>query len=149
MINEDVTNSDFITYTSNELEILQSLPAMCQFLYQKIKESGKMNWWTGVYVYSNYIEWAAHLNKIQILNGYNLQKLRFTRKTVSTIITILEDCNLIERVPNRKNTLRLLHIRLAKPKVDEIKKVSVKKKIYKKKNEDDVPLRFFDKNLVL
>lgn len=147
MIKEDITNLVFITYTDKELEILRVLPVMCQFLYQKIKESNKLNWYTGEYAYSNYIEWAGNLNKIQILNGYNLQKLKYTRKNVSTIVEILIDTSLIERVAKRKNTLKLLQIKLFEKKDIQIKKMEGKK-IYKAK-DDGVPKRFNDKNLVL
>lgn len=145
MINEDITNLEFITYTDNEIKILQRLPAMCQFLYQKIKESKKLNYWTGEYVCLNYKDWACFLNKIQILNGFNLAQIKFTRKNVSNIVSILEDFELIRR--DGKHTLKLLQIKLIVKKDIQIKKMEGKK-IYKTK-DDGVPKRFNDKNLVL
>lgn len=145
MINKDITNLKFITYTDKELEILRVLPVMCQFLYQKIKESNKLNWYTGEYACANYKDWACFLNGIQVLNRYNLPKSKYSRWNIKTILDILEEEHLIKRIG--KYTLKLLQMKLFEKKDIQMKKME-SKKIYKAK-DDGVPKRFNDKNLVL
>lgn len=145
MIKEDITNLEFITYTDNEIKILRRLPAMCQFLYQKIKESRNLNWFTGEYACVNYKDWACCLNGIQVLNRYNLPKLKYSRWNIKTILDILEEECLIKR--DGKHTLKLLQMKLIVKKNIQTNKIEGKK-IYKVK-DDGVPKRYFDKNLVL